>query len=312
MKIFAKPVTFTICFLCLFIFCMPGNAATRSEKLSKTDVDYLVGTFSSEGFDEDYLIQVFSDSRLCYIPGLVKRNLDNKVSPDNYKRFLEPVAIGMAKRFGRKWRTLLRNASQEFDVDQEVIIAILLVETSLGEYLGNHPVTSTFISIILENQGKRRKKIEESLADDPEMDRCLKRLAIKAQWARKELKALLKMKREHKINIYKLRGSYAGAFGIPQFLPSSYLQFGCDGDKSNTVDLFYVPDAIVSVVNYLKAHGWEHGLSNESNNKVAWHYNHSKVYVETVMQIAKKLQKSAGEKVVKSSPLNSLDKAIDG
>lgn len=286
-----KPIVIFICCQCLFLIYKTSYASSHSTKLNAADINYLVQTFQEEGFEERYLYQVFTDPRLRFIPGLVKRNVINKRYPNNYKRFLEPVAIARAKKFARKWQTALKKASHKFDVDTEVIIAILLVETSLGQCMGSEPVLSVFISIMLENYGKRWQENQKMLAGDSAKNNYLNRLAIKAAWAKRELYALLTMEKEYNINIYELKGSYAGAFGIPQFLPSSYLKWGCDGDQSNTVNLFYMPDAITSVVNYLKAHGWKRGLSHASNKKVLWYYNRNEVYVETVLQIAQQLRK---------------------
>lgn len=299
MKRFPQTIVICIAMLCIFLMYGAGNAANRSEKLTETEINYIVEIFRDNDFDREFLERVFTDARLRFIPRVVKCNVINKEHPDNYNRFLEPVAIGMAKIFSKRWRTRLNNASRTSDVDKEIIVAILLVETSLGECLGKDSVMSVFSSIILGNHGKRRKDIEKILAGDPGKEQYLSRLAVKAQWAQKEMRALLRMHKERNIEICELTGSYAGAFGISQFLPSSYLKWGYDADNNNIVDLFYMPDAIASVVNFLKSHGWKKGLYHEENKKVLWCYNNSAVYVETVLRIAQKLQQSAANKLAR-------------
>ncbi|MCP4714561.1 MAG: lytic murein transglycosylase [Deltaproteobacteria bacterium] len=286
-------------FVAFYADCV--GAAAIGAQLSESDREYLVQSCSGAGFDAVYLEQVFADSRVRFIPGLVRSNIVNKEYAASYKRFLKPVAIGMAKRFARKWRTRLDNVGKAAGVDPEVVVAILLVETSLGQYLGSEPVTSIFASLVLENHGERRKAFGRRLEGSPDRDRMLQRLEAKASWARKELRALLAMHQQRNIDIFSLKGSYAGAFGIPQFLPSSYLQWGADGDRSNSVDLFYVPDAIVSVGSYLKAHGWQPGLDHEANRKAIWQYNHSRVYVDTVLAVAKRLRDVTADQVADSS-----------
>ncbi len=103
---------------------------------------------------------------------------------------------------------------------------------------------------------------------------------------------MLEMKKMLKIDVLRLRGSYAGAFGMPQFLPSSYLKWACSPDNVTRPDLDYEPDAIVSVANYLKGHGWKKGQTEEKSKKILWAYNHNTVYVETIMGVAEKLQKN--------------------
>jgi membrane-bound lytic murein transglycosylase B len=284
-----KLICVLVCLLGIFFIFEESHAISNGKSLSKEDKDHLIGLFQESGFDKDYLNEVFGDPRLKYIPGITKRNVINKENTANYNRFLSPFAIKMAKKFARKWRTRLNNASRDFGVDKEIIVAILLVETSLGKCLGNASVMSVFVSILLDKHGIHRKKKGEILGRASLRKKNLKRLERKTKWARGEIVALLKMKRDMNIDIYELQGSHAGAFGIPQFLPTSYLRYGHDGDGSDTVDLFHIPDAIVSVVNFLKRHGWEMGLHKKKNKKVLRRYNNSSVYVKTVLEIATKL-----------------------
>lgn len=278
-----------VCLLGTFLIFEDSYAVSDRRSLGREDKDYLVRLFQDSGFDRDYLKEVFRDPRLKYIPGITRRNVINTEDAANYEQFLSPAAIDMARKFARRWRTRLKNACRNFGVDKEIVVAILLVETSLGECLGDDNIMSVYASIVLDNHGMRRKKMEKTLGGGPSRKENLKRLEKKVKWARGEMAALLKMKRDMNVNIYGLRGSYAGAFGIPQFLPTSYLRWGHDGDGNETVDLFYIPDAILSVVNYLKEHGWKKGLHNKENEKVLRRYNNSSVYVKTVLEIAKKL-----------------------
>jgi membrane-bound lytic murein transglycosylase B len=89
-----------------------------------------------------------------------------------------------------------------------------------------------------------------------------------------------------------INGSYAGAMGICQFMPSNILTLAVDGDGNGSVDLFTHADAIASVANYLKKHGWKPGLNREQKFKAVYHYNHSKYYVNTVLDIAQLLKGS--------------------
>ena len=105
-----------------------------------------------------------------------------------------------------------------------------------------------------------------------------------------ELRTLLDLGLKKKFNLLKLRGSTAGAFGLPQFLPSSYVRFGYDGNGDGKVDLFNVADAIHSASNFLKGSGWSDDLPEAEKRKVIWKYNHSDAYIDTVLGIAAKLK----------------------
>ena len=88
----------------------------------------------------------------------------------------------------------------------------------------------------------------------------------------------------------KVYGSYAGAMGIAQFIPSSILQLAKDGNKDGRVDLYNHTDAIASIANYLKHYGWHPGIDGKKAYKVLYHYNHSSYYVDTLLMVAKLLK----------------------
>jgi len=96
-----------------------------------------------------------------------------------------------------------------------------------------------------------------------------------------------------------LRGSGSGAFGMPQFLPRSYLSYGSDGNGDGRVSLYDADDAIFSCANYLAAHGWKPGLSRAERRRVIWHYNRSDSYIDAVLGLADRLD---GTAVVESAP----------
>ena len=80
-----------------------------------------------------------------------------------------------------------------------------------------------------------------------------------------------------------------GAVGWPQFLPSSLVKYGVDGDRDGRIDLYEPADAVFSVANYLHGHGWADGLDREAREKVIWTYNHSRPYTKTVIDVAERL-----------------------
>ncbi len=266
-------------------------AARASRQLTDSEIAYLVDLMSDRRYDRQYLSRVFADKRIGYIQGIVGQNVRYREYAPNYKRFLKPVSLGMAKRFSRTWRTCLGMAGSRSGVAAEVITAILLVETSLGNYLGSVPVVSVFTSILLD-------------ARSPESSDTVyrQRLEQKAAWAVDEVAALLTMHHDLQIDIFALKGSYAGAFGIPQFLPSSYLQWADSAGESSPVDLFHVPDAIFSVGRYLKEHGWSPALSDKEKKRVLWSYNRSRAYVDTVMQVAELIRTQHCADVARHTP----------
>jgi membrane-bound lytic murein transglycosylase B len=163
-------------------------------------------------------------------------------------------------------------------VAPEVITAILTVESGLGNVTGKYPVFNVFASL--------------SVMDTPEVIRELDlparlkdRLRKKAAWARRELQVYLDYCYRHRLDPYACKGSWAGAMGFCQFLPSSLKNCGADGDSDGRIDLFTHDDAIFSVASYLNKSGFQR------HNRSTWRravlrYNHSDAYADTVLTLA--------------------------
>jgi membrane-bound lytic murein transglycosylase B len=88
-----------------------------------------------------------------------------------------------------------------------------------------------------------------------------------------------------------MRGSFAGALGIAQFLPSSVLKFGKDGNRDGRINLFDHADAIESIASYLNQHGWRPSLTRNEAFRVILYYNNSKYYAETILKVSERLAK---------------------
>ncbi len=80
-----------------------------------------------------------------------------------------------------------------------------------------------------------------------------------------------------------------GAIGWPQFLPSSLVKFGADGNGDGRIDLYNAEDAIFSTANYFRGHGWCEAKFPSDKEAVVWDYNHSKAYVRIVLGIAERI-----------------------
>jgi membrane-bound lytic murein transglycosylase B len=112
----------------------------------------------------------------------------------------------------------------------------------------------------------------------------------RSKWAYKELKAFLKYTHKEGLDPAAIPGSFAGAMGLSQFMPSNILKYGKDGNNDGSLDLHTHADAIASIANYLKSHGWRPGISRKKAEKVIYRYNHSKYYVRAILKIADLLE----------------------
>ena len=291
-----RPCCLHVTLLCLALLLGVVTAHSAPQRpLSADEQRYLARTLKQAGCPPDGLDQLLARGNLQYLPGMVSMNVIQKDYSHNYRRFLEPAALERAWRFARHWRTRLAVTEQQFGVERYVIVAILLVETRLGAYTGNVHILSTYASILLDNRPAQRSARANSLTDPASRERYLRRLERKARWATNELTALIALHRRDALDATQLRGSFAGAFGLCQFLPSSYQQWAHNGTGSGRVDLFWPPHAFCSIANYLRSHGWNDSLSRSEKKKIIWHYNHLNIYASTVLEISEALRKRAAK-----------------
>ncbi len=227
---------------------------------------------------------------------LVAQTLKIRESKLNYDQFLSPSEIAKARQFILSHRDSFAKAERLYCVESGVIAAILLVETHFGSYTGKTPTLAVFTTFAVMDQKANRDRIWKLLSPKDrkkwEREAFDKKLLSRSEWAYKELTALLNWEKRQNVRPDSLRGSVMGAVGWPQFLPSSLVGYGVDGDGDGRIDLYTSEDAIISTANYLQAHGWCEARFPSDQETVIWTYNHSKPYVRTVLGIADKLKAS--------------------
>jgi membrane-bound lytic murein transglycosylase B len=219
-------------------------------------------------------------------------SLESRETTDFYAQFLTQEAILLSKKFLRQNLNILRKAEYRFYVEKEVIVTILLVESRFGENIGKYRLIPTLASIALMDSPDHLQKSYVILRDkDPDLSyEWIEGLAKrKASWAYHELKCFLNIIRNEKIDPLEVYGSYAGAVGMAQFIPSSYLSYALHRESFENW-LLSKEAAIFSIGNYLKSHGWRKGLPIEKKKQVLWYYNRSKPYGETILQAAHKIK----------------------
>jgi membrane-bound lytic murein transglycosylase B len=192
----------------------------------------------------------------------------------------------------QKHQEALTTAEKEQGIAPEIITAILLVETRLGTYIGKRSVLNTLSTMAALEDRQIRSELWQSLPESRRYteSKFEKKADQKAAWAYHELKAFLKYAVSEKIDATAVPGSYAGAMGISQFMPSNVLRLGRDGDADGRINLFTHADAIASIANYLKHYGWHPGLSRKNAYTVLLKYNYSKYYVNTLLNIYDRLK----------------------
>ncbi len=280
---------FLILTLLIFFSSMAyGNEANEIPSYYRT----LIHRLSQEGFDLEFLSKLLRDSRAEFIPELTTISLISRETQELYVQFLNPELILLSKKFLRQNLEILKQMEKEFHVEKEVIVAILLVESRFGENIGKYRVIPTLASMALVDSPEHLQKNYLILREmDPELSyEWIEGLAKrKAKWAYHELKCFLKIIRHEEIDPLEVYGSYAGALGMAQFIPSSYLAYAVS-KKSFGRWLLSKEEAIFSIGNYLKSHGWKKNLSIKKKKQILWYYNRSEPYGETILQVAKNIR----------------------
>jgi len=158
-------------------------------------------------------------------------------------RFIEPIRLRAGQQFWEANRETLARAEAEYGVPASLIVGVIGVETLYGRHTGTHKVIDALSTLAFDFP-----------ASHP-------RAAIRSEFFRSELEQFLSLTERAGIDPQSLLGSYAGAMGWPQFLPSSWVKYAIDFDADGQVDLFNsTADVIGSVANYFKAFGWQPGM----------------------------------------------------
>ena len=231
------------------------------------------------GVDKDFVAKTFGDSRNSFMPDVVRKIAYlRKETPDIYKKFLTPAVVAQGRNYLAEHRSTLSRAAARFGVAPEVIVAILTVESGLGNSTGRYPVFNVFASLAVMDT----PEVIQELGLSPNLKDRLKK---KAAWARRELQIFLDYCYRQRLDPFEFKGSWAGAMGFCQFLPSSLQRCGADGDCDGRVDLFTHDDAIFSIACYLHKSGFQR--QNRSTwRRAVYSYNHSDAYVDTVLTLA--------------------------
>jgi membrane-bound lytic murein transglycosylase B len=208
-----------------------------------------------------------------------------------YPGFVTPENLALCRAFLDANERAFTLAEERYSVPREIIVALILVETKLGAYLGRE---NAFWSLACMAAADIPERIGEVLGALPDVD--AKRLAWvratlkeRSAWAYRELKALIRHSREYGLDPLAMPGSVYGAIGLCQFMPSNLKPYGVDGDQDGTINVFDPADAIPSVGNYLRGHGWKPGLSREGRHAVIKRDNNSIVYANTILAVAEAL-----------------------
>lgn len=187
------------------------------------------------GFDPSRVMETLTDAeRRQDILDAISRPAEAKPWYQYRPIFVTPSRIEGGIEFWNRHEELIDRASREYRVDPAIIVAIIGVETRYGEHSGGYRVLDALSTLAFHYPPR-------------------------ASFFRKELEEFFLLTRDESLSLGNLKGSYAGAMGFGQFIPSSYRAYAVDFNNDGKRDLWQPADAIGSVANYFREHGWRQG-----------------------------------------------------
>ena len=243
-----------------------------------------------KGMDKSQAQSMVGDSRISTQQDIVILNLFHSAPLGTEKQpeimLIDPRSIKKGKIFIKENKESLSAVGQRFGTSPQIITDILIVESKLGTYPMRYNVVTAYTNLASllnpDYLGEIQKKyagVYPQLNDE----NTIKKAQSKAQWALDELYHLVYLANELKIDPLSIMGSFSGAIGPAQFIPSTFRSFGIDGDEDGIRNPLNMLDARASIGNYLKNSGWSEEAPLETKRNAIWQYNHSQVYVNTIM-----------------------------
>ena len=216
------------------LLCTNSTFANTTPQAEKEKQDFVLEMAKKHGFDQQSLTKTLQQAEVKQsILDAISRPAEKRLTWTQYRNiFIKPKRIEGGVKFWKENEADLNKAYREFGVPPEIITAIIGVETLYGKHTGGYRVLDALTTLGFHYPPR-------------------------SKFFRKELSQFLLLTREEKIDPTEPTGSYAGAMGKPQFIPSSYRHYSIDFDDDGKRDIWNNnTDVIGSVASYFSRHGW--------------------------------------------------------
>ncbi len=259
---------------------------------------YLMDKLVADGVSRERALEVFQDPRLRPFTGL-EFSLQRPREPRSlYRRLLRDRSIAAARRCRARYAEEFEAAQRAHGVPANVLAAILFVESGCGGNTGSFVIFGRLARLAMANAPENLQENLDRYAADGELtEPVAAQLRNRARELEDtfypEVLAVFTVADRMHVGVFDIRGSSAGAFGYPQFLPTSYLEDGVDANGDGVVSLYDPADAVASCARYFVHHGWHAGISRAEQRRVIWRYNHSDAYVDTILTLAARIDGKA-------------------
>jgi len=263
-----------------------------ADESSKKPLSSVQKQLIADGFDAAKIKRLYSRPQVFFEADGVILLFTYKEAQVDYGQFTNKWSIRKAKQYIQKNEADLTRIEKAYDVDKKVITAILLVETGLGASVGTRSALNTLSTMAALTDPVVRNQLWDFIPDSKKISRKKfeKKATARSKWAYEELKAFLKYTAREGLDPASIPGSFAGAVGVAQFMPTNILAYGKDGNNDERVDMLNHADSMASIANFLKSHGWRPGQSRKKAEKIIYNYNHSSYYVNTILKISSRLK----------------------
>jgi membrane-bound lytic murein transglycosylase B len=283
-------------FLIIMIFLLFSASSWAWSEISRV---FIEESLVERGLDKSLVQSMVYDSRISLRPDIVIQNLFYS-SPTGTEEQptimrIDPKQIESGRNFIKEHKEFLSSVEKRFGTSPQIITAILIVESRLGTYPMPYNVVTAYTNLAFLLNPDYFKEIQELYADKYPLlndEATINMAQRKAKWALGELYHLVYIANKLEIDPLSIMGSFAGALGPAQFIPSTFRNYGVDGDGDGIINPFNMKDANASIGHYLKSSGWSEDASLEKKRKAIWRYNRSHVYVNTIMMLYEELGKN--------------------
>lgn len=275
------------------VYVPPELGESGVREVSLRGWDFLGRLLLSKGVKRQDIQELLSDRRMPEREPLYF-SLEPRESRVLYSKHNTLRNRRHALEFYSEHESAFIGAERQYGVPRGVLLALIQVETACGRNTGDERV---FYRLARLASAAEPGNIEENFIQKTPIvraltvDRVRARAEILQRLFLEHVAATITVARNMDLHPLELRGSSAGAIGIPQFLPGNVKRFGVDGDHDGVVDVFTPADAIYSVANFLHSNGWKNGykLPRPAQRRVISEYNRSEPYVSTVLTMGKLL-----------------------
>lgn len=269
---------------------LPRSALRRSADgpLPHSPWNYVAKLLVEQGVSEKTVREIYESKKMpewTPVPFAAKPAESSAL----YTSFFSARALAQARACFESQQDIFEKAGERFAVHPTVISALSFVETKCGRHLGKEQIIHRLSRLLALSEPKNRVwNFRRLKSGDPTLTQEVidERAEYLLQTFLPEIPALIELARENDQDVFSFLGSSAGAFGIPQFLPSSAKKYAVDGNGDGRISLFEHEDAAHSAAHYLSAHGWKNNATWDEKKKILWYYNRSEPYGETVLRIA--------------------------